>query len=247
MHSTQDESTVSPFSADRYAASVPDDSTPQASPSPARVPTPAEVAAASRRQRPRRRAVIAEDEALIRLDLRETLEELGFDVVGEAADGAHAVELAAQLRPDVVVLDVKMPVLDGITAARQITSQRIAPVVILTAFSQRDLIERARDAGALAYLVKPFNAAELLPAIEIATSRHAELLALEREVTELSERLETRKIIERAKGVLQTVHGWSEPEAFRWIQRTAMNERVPMRDVAERVLRDGRADGPTSS
>jgi AmiR/NasT family two-component response regulator len=184
----------------------------------------------------RKRVVIAEDEAIIRLDLKETLAELGFEVVGEASDGEQAILLAEQLRPDLVILDVKMPVLDGISAAQRIAAQRLAPVVILTAFSQRDLVERARDAGAMAYLVKPFTAADLLPAAEMAISRYAELTALESEVSDLTERLETRKLIERAKGLLQTTHGLTEPEAFRWIQRAAMDKRLTMRAVAEVVV-----------
>jgi response regulator NasT len=183
--------------------------------------------------------LIAEDEALIRLDLREMLQEEGFEVVGEAADGEQAVEMAAELDPDLVICDVKMPKMDGITAAAQIADKRIAPVVILTAFSQRDLIERARDAGAMAYLVKPFQKRDLLPAIEMATSRFAEIRALESEVTDLRERLEARKLIERAKGVLMTEHRMSEPEAFRWIQRAAMDNRTSMRAVAELVLSGG--------
>ena len=183
-----------------------------------------------------RRVVIAEDEALIRLDLREMLREEGFDVVGEAADGEQAVALANELMPDVVICDVKMPKMDGIAAAAQIAGKRVAPVVMLTAFSQRDLIERARDAGAMAYLVKPFEKRDLLPAIEMATSRFAEIKALEEEVTGLKERLEARKLIERAKGALMTSHGMSEPEAFRWIQRAAMDNRTSMRAVAELVL-----------
>jgi AmiR/NasT family two-component response regulator len=186
-----------------------------------------------------RRVVIAEDEALIRLDLREMLEEEGYEVVGEAADGEQAVALAAELIPDLVICDVKMPKMDGITAAAQIASKRIAPVVILTAFSQRDLIERARDAGAMAYLVKPFQKRDLFPAIEMATSRFAEIRALESEVTNLRERLEARKLIERAKGVLMSEHRMSEPEAFRWIQRAAMDNRTSMRAVAELVLSGG--------
>jgi response regulator NasT len=182
------------------------------------------------------RVLIAEDEALIRLDLREMLEEEGFEVVGEAADGERAVALATELKPDLVICDVKMPKMDGIAAAAQITEARIAPVVMLTAFSQRDLIERARDAGAMAYLVKPFQKRDLLPAIEMASSRFAEIRALEAEVTGLRERLEARKLIERAKGVLMTRHGLSEPEAFRWIQRAAMDNRTSMRAVAELVL-----------
>jgi AmiR/NasT family two-component response regulator len=182
------------------------------------------------------RVVIAEDEALIRLDLREMLQEEGFEVVGEAADGEQAVALAQQLLPDLVICDIKMPKMDGIAAAAQITSERIAPVVMLTAFSQRDLIERARDAGAMAYLVKPFQKRDLLPAIEIATSRFAEIKALEAEVSGLRERLEARKLIERAKGTLMSQHAMTEPEAFRWIQRAAMDNRTSMRAVAELVL-----------
>ncbi|OBI10209.1 transcriptional regulator [Mycolicibacter nonchromogenicus] len=185
---------------------------------------------------PARRVLIAEDEALIRLDLAEMLREEGYEVVGEAGDGQEAVELAEQLRPDLVILDVKMPRRDGIDAASEIAAKRIAPIVILTAFSQRDLVERARDAGAMAYLVKPFTAGDLVPAIELAVSRADEITALEREVTNLSEQLETRKLVERAKGVLQTVHGLTEPEAFKWIQRAAMDKRTTMRQVAEVVL-----------
>jgi response regulator NasT len=192
------------------------------------------------------RVLVAEDEALIRLDLREMLEEEGFDVVGEAADGEQAVALAKELDPDLVICDIKMPKMDGIAAAAQITEARIAPVVMLTAFSQRDLIERARDAGAMAYLVKPFQKRDLLPAIEMATSRFAEMRALEAEVSGLRERLEARKLIERAKGTLMTEHGLSEPEAFRWIQRAAMDNRTSMRAVAEVVLSGGEdRSGPT--
>jgi AmiR/NasT family two-component response regulator len=182
------------------------------------------------------RVLIAEDEALIRLDLREMLQEEGFEVVAEAPDGERAVELAVELRPDLVICDVKMPKMDGIAAAARITGERIAPVVILTAFSQRDLIERARDAGAMAYLVKPFQKRDLLPAIEMATSRFAEIRALEAEVHGLRDRLEARKLIERAKGLLMADHRMSEPEAFRWIQRAAMDNRTSMRSVAELVL-----------
>jgi AmiR/NasT family two-component response regulator len=182
------------------------------------------------------RVVIAEDEALIRLDLREMLEEEGYDVVGEAADGEQAIELAEALLPDLVICDVKMPKLDGIAAASRIAEQRIAPVVILTAFSQRDLIERARDAGAMAYLVKPFQKKDLLPAIEMATSRFGEIKALEAEVTDLQGRLDARKVIERAKGMLQVDQGITEPEAFRWIQRSAMDQRTSMKAVAELVV-----------
>jgi response regulator NasT len=183
-----------------------------------------------------RRVVIAEDEALIRLDLKEMLEEEGYSVVGEAGDGETAVQLAEKERPDLVVLDVKMPVLDGISAAERIAAARLAPVVILTAFSQRELVERARDAGAMAYLVKPFAKSDLVPAIEIAVSRFAEVSALEAEIAGLQERLETRKLVERAKAALQDQFGMSEPAAFRWIQKTSMDRRLSMRAVAETVL-----------
>ena len=189
------------------------------------------------------RILIAEDEALIRLDLREMLEEDGYVVCGEAGDGASAVRLAQQLRPSLVFLDVKMPVLDGISAAEQIVAERIAPVVILTAFSQRDLVERAREAGAMAYLVKPFQKKDLLPTIEMAVSRFTELIALESEVADLSGRLEARKLVDRAKSVLQTQHGLSEPEAFRWIQRTSMDARLSMRAVAQGVIDGERVPG----
>jgi response regulator NasT len=188
-----------------------------------------------------RRVVIAEDEALIRMDLAEMLAEEGYAVVGEAPDGERAVELAEEHRPDLVILDVKMPRLDGIAAAERIAAQRLAPVVILTAFSQRDLVERARDAGAMAYLVKPFSKSDLVPAIEMAVSRFAEVQQLEAEVADLSERLETRKAVDRAKGVLQQQMGLSEPEAFRWIQKTAMDLRLSMRQVADGVITHGPA------
>ena len=190
-------------------------------------------------ERPPRRVVIAEDEALIRLDLAEMLAEEGYEVVGQAGDGQAAVELAERERPDLVVLDVKMPKLDGISAAERIAEQRIAPVVILTAFSQRDLVERARDAGAMAYLVKPFAKHDLLPAIEMAVTRFAEVQMLEAEVADLTERLETRKAVDRAKSVLQQQLSLSEPEAFRWIQKTAMDLRLSMRQVAEGVIDHG--------
>lgn len=186
-----------------------------------------------------RRVVIAEDEALIRMDLAEMLGEEGYDVVGQAGDGARAVALAEELRPDLVILDVKMPVLDGIAAAELIAGQRIAPVVILTAFSQRDLVERARDAGAMAYLVKPFSQSDLVPAIEMAVSRFAEVTLLEREVADLQDRLETRKAVDRAKSILQQQLELSEPDAFRWIQKTAMDLRLSMREVAEGVVTHG--------
>lgn len=186
-----------------------------------------------------RRVVVAEDEVLIRMDLAEMLTEEGYEVVGQAGDGARAVELAEQHRPDLVILDVKMPVLDGIAAAEQIAAARIAPVVILTAFSQRDLVERAREAGAMAYLVKPFTQADLVPAIEMALSRYAELTQLEAEVSDLTEQLATRKATERAKGLLMEQLGLTEPEAFRWIQKTAMDLRLSMRQVAEGVVEHG--------
>ncbi len=182
------------------------------------------------------RVVIAEDEALIRLDLKEMLEEEGYSVVAEAGDGESAVEHVTTLRPDLAILDIKMPVLDGISAAERIAAERIAPVVILTAFSQRELVERARDAGAMAYLVKPFTKADLVPAIEMAVSRFAEIRALDVEIGTLRERLEVRKLLDRAKGLLQSEHGLSEPEAFRWIQKTSMDRRLTMRKVAEAVI-----------
>jgi two-component system, response regulator PdtaR len=186
-----------------------------------------------------RRVVIAEDEALIRLDLAEMLAEEGYEVVAAVEDGELAIARTEELRPDLVILDVKMPRLDGIAAAERIASQRIAPVVMLTAFSQRDLVERARDAGAMAYLVKPFGKSDLMPAIEMAVSRFAELQMLEAEVADLSERLETRKVVDRAKGVLQEKLGLSEPDAFRWIQKTAMDLRLSMREVADGVVEHG--------
>ncbi|NIY64746.1 ANTAR domain-containing response regulator [Streptomyces malaysiensis] len=184
------------------------------------------------------RVVIAEDEALIRLDLKEMLEEEGYSVVGEAGDGETAVALAQEHRPDLVILDVKMPVLDGISAAERIAADRIAPVLMLTAFSQRELVERARDAGAMAYLVKPFSKSDVVPAIEMAVSRFTELKALELEVADLSQRLETRKLVDRAKSILQTQYGLTEPAAFRWIQKTSMDRRLSMQQVAEAVIED---------
>jgi AmiR/NasT family two-component response regulator len=184
------------------------------------------------------RVVVAEDEALIRLDLVEMLREEGYDVVGEAGDGEQAVRLATELAPDLVMLDVKMPVLDGISAAEQIAAARIAPVVMLTAFSQRELVERARDAGAMAYLVKPFTQGDLVPAIELAVSRFAEITTLESEVADLAERLETRKRVERAKSLLQQTYSLSETDAFRWLQKSAMDRRLSMREVADVVIRE---------
>jgi response regulator NasT len=189
-----------------------------------------------------RRVVIAEDEALIRLDLREMLEEEGFQVVGEAANGQEAVDLVAKHQPGLVILDVKMPVIDGITAAEQIVATRGAAVVMLTAFSQKELVARARDAGVMAYVVKPFTKNDLLPAIEMAVSRHAEIVALEQEVSGLTERLEIRKLVDRAKGALQTKYGLTEPEAFRWIQKASMDRRMTMKEVAEVILEDFAAE-----
>lgn len=184
----------------------------------------------------KRRAIVAEDEALIRMDIVETLREGGYDVVGEAANGEEAVALATEHKPDVVVMDVKMPVMDGITAAEQIAKARLAPVVLLTAFSQTELVERARDAGAMAYVVKPFTPADLLPAVEIAASRFVEIRALESEIADITERMETRKHVERAKGLLMEKMQLNEPEAFRWIQKTSMDRRLTMREVAEAVI-----------
>jgi two-component system, response regulator PdtaR len=183
-----------------------------------------------------RRVLIAEDEALIRLDLREMLVEEGYDVVGEAGDGETAVQLTEDLKPDLVILDIKMPIMDGLAAAEKIAGSRLAPVVILTAFSQRDLVERARAAGAMAYLVKPFQKSDLVPAIEVALSRFSELAQLEAEVATLTDRLETRKAVERAKGQLMAAYGMTEPQAFKWIQRTAMDHRMTMREVADRII-----------
>ena len=185
------------------------------------------------------RVLIAEDEALIRLDLKEMLEEEGYTVVAEVGDGQQAVDRATELRPDLVILDIQMPVLDGLSAAEQIASARIAPVIVLTAFSQRELVERARDAGAMAYLVKPFSKNDLVPAIEVARARFAEMTALDGEVRTLEERLETRKVVDRAKGILQDKLGLSEPDAFRWLQKTAMDLRLSMRAVAEGVIAHG--------
>jgi response regulator NasT len=183
----------------------------------------------------KRRIVVAEDESLIRMDIVETLKGQGFDVVGEAGDGLKAIELAKQLKPDLMVMDIKMPDMDGLSAAEQIAQLRI-PVVFLTAFNQQELVSRASEVGAMAFLVKPFSPDDLLPAIELAISRHQQLTQLEMEVSDLTERLETRKLVERAKGVLGVQMGLSEPEAFRWIQKAAMDRRIGMVDVAKTIL-----------
>ncbi len=182
------------------------------------------------------RVIVAEDESLIRIDIVEILRDNGFDVVGEAADGEKAVALAEELRPDIVVMDVKMPLLDGISAAEILTKRHIAPVVLLTAFSQRELVERAAEAGALAYVVKPFTPNDLIPAIDIALTRYQQITALEDEISDLAERLETRKVLDRAKGILNDTMGLTEPEAFRWIQKASMDRRLSMREVAQTVI-----------
>ena len=186
--------------------------------------------------KPQRTVVVAEDESLIRIDVVETLRDNGFTVVGEAADGEAAIAMAREHRPDLVVMDVKMPLMDGITAAEILTKERIAPVVLLTAFSQRELVERASEAGALAYVVKPFTPNDLIPAIEIALSRSQQISALEDEVADIAERLETRKVLDRAKGILNDTMGLTEPEAFRWIQKASMDRRLTMREVAQTVV-----------
>ncbi len=185
------------------------------------------------------RVVIAEDEAIVRLDLKEIMEEEGYEVVGETGRGDEAVDLVRQHQPDLAILDIKMPGADGLTAARAISADRLCAVLILTAFSQRDLIEQARNAGALAYLVKPFQKSELLPAIEMAIARFAEMKALDEQVKSLEESLEVRKAVERAKGILMDELGWKENDSFSWIRSTAMRERVKMLDVAERVINEG--------
>ena len=181
-----------------------------------------------------KRILIAEDETLIRMDLAEMLRENGYEVVGEATNGEEAVALANELKPDLAILDVKMPKLDGITAAETIV--KTSPVLMLTAFSQKDLVERALDAGVMAYVVKPFTIDDLIPAIEIATTRHTQMIALQNEIADLAERLETRKLVDRAKGILMQAMKLSEPDAFKWIQRTAMDKRVSMKQVAEAVI-----------
>lgn len=185
---------------------------------------------------PAKTVVVAEDEALIRMDIVEMLRDAGYNVVAEAENGQRAVDLAREHTPDLVLMDVKMPVMDGITAAEQIAEERIAPVVLLTAFSQRELVERAREAGAMAYVVKPFTVDDVVPAIEIAMSRFEEISALENEVADMKEQFATRKLVERAKSLLQTKMGLTEPEAFRWIQKTSMDRRLSMREVAEAII-----------
>jgi response regulator NasT len=186
------------------------------------------------------RVLVAEDEALIRLDLVELLTDEGYTVIGQAADGEEAVTLARQLNPDIVVMDVKMPKMDGISAAETIVGERIAAVVMLTAFSQRELISRAADAGAMGYIVKPFDASDVVPAIELALARFNQILAVEAEVLDLEERLASRKVVDQAKALLQEGLGLTEAEAFRWIQKTAMDLRKPMREVAQGVIDHGR-------
>jgi len=182
------------------------------------------------------RILVVEDESIIRIDIVESLRGFGYDVVGEAAVGEAAVAMATELRPDLVVMDVKMPKMDGISAAEKLHQSRIAPVLLLTAFSQKELVERASEAGVVAYIVKPFTPADLLPAVEIALSRGAELKALEAEVADMSERFETRKIVDIAKGILNEKMGLTEPEAFRWIQKASMDRRLTMKDVAVTII-----------
>jgi response regulator NasT len=184
----------------------------------------------------KRRVIIADDESLIRLDIKEMLTTLGYLVVGEAGDGVSAVNLARELRPDLVIMDIKMPGMDGIAAAKVLTEEKVAPVLLLTAFSQQDLVERAREAGVVGYIVKPFREAELVPAIEIALARFQEFQALEKETADLKETLETRKLVDRAKGLLMDTQGLTEAEAFRKIQKMSMNTRKPMKEIAEAVL-----------
>ncbi len=195
-------------------------------------PTPSNTEAAETATR----VVIAEDEAIIRLDLKELLEEEGYVVVGETGRGDEAIDLVRELRPDLVILDIKMPGTDGLSAARYVSGERLAAVVILTAFSQRDLIDQATEAGAYAYLVKPFQKSDLIPAIEVALRRHAEVTALERDAGDLAQRLESRKLIDRAKGRLQDDHGLTEQAAFRFLQTQAMSNRVRIEEIARRVV-----------
>jgi AmiR/NasT family two-component response regulator len=183
----------------------------------------------------KRRVVVAEDESLIRMDVVETLREHGFDVVAEVADGALAVAAVIEHKPDLVVMDIKMPNMDGLTAAEQMVDQKVA-IVLLTAFSQKELVDRANQAGAMAYVVKPFTPNDLMPAVEIALSRHSQLLALEHEISDLNERFETRKLVDRAKGLLNEKMNLTEPEAFRWIQKASMDRRLTMQEVAQTVI-----------
>ena len=193
-----------------------------------------------------RRVIVAEDESIIRMDIVETLKEHGFDVVAEAANGEEAVALALAHKPDLLVMDIKMPIMDGITAAEKLVSTKI-PIVFLTAFNQKELVDRAGEAGAMAYVVKPFTPNDLLPAIEIALSRHAQLAALEFEVSDLQERLETRKLIDRAKGLLSEQMNLSEPESFRWIQKASMDRRLTMQEVAVTVIEQLGTKGASKS
>ena len=188
-------------------------------------------------QAPARTVVVAEDEALIRLDIVEILKDQGFDVVAETDNGKIAVELAQKHRPDLVLMDVKMPIMDGITAAEEITKEQIAPVVLLTAFSQKELVDRAVDAGAMAYVVKPFTPNDLIPAIEVAMSRYEQIRALEKEVGTIRDQFETRKLVDRAKSLLITKMNLTEPEAFRWIQKTSMDRRLSMREVSDTIIK----------
>ena len=188
-------------------------------------------------QAPARTVVVAEDEALIRLDIVEILKDQGFDVVAETDNGKTAVELAQKYRPDLVLMDVKMPIMDGITAAEEITKEQIAPVVLLTAFSQKELVDRAVDAGAMAYVVKPFTPNDLIPAIEVAMSRYEQIRALEKEVGTIRDQFETRKLVDRAKSLLITKMNLTEPEAFRWIQKTSMDRRLSMREVSDTIIK----------
>lgn len=184
----------------------------------------------------RARVIVADDESIVRIDLREMLDSLGYLVVGEAGDGESAVHLSRELRPDIVIMDIKMPGMDGIDAGRILTEERIAPVLLLTAYSQEDLVERAKEAGVMAYIVKPFHEADLAPAIEVALRRWREFRTLEREVEDLKEALETRKLVDRAKGILMDTQGLSEADAFRRIQKTSMDQRKPMKEVAAAIV-----------
>ncbi|QQC59711.1 response regulator [Rothia kristinae] len=217
-------------------STTPEDSAETIDVSAAAEPDAVGTAAEEAAQRPTRRVVVAEDEALIRLDIVEILSAQGFDVVAQADNGEDAVALAQEHRPDVVLMDVKMPKMDGISAAEQIAKDRIAPVVLLTAFSQKELVDRATEAGAMAYVVKPFTENDLIPSIEVAISRYEQIKALEHEVTDLKEQFETRKLVDRAKSLLITKMGLTEPEAFRWIQKTSMDRRLSMREVAETII-----------